>query len=289
MATFVLVQAGTWNGAEADIYLDSRAAAAFFTAAHDYMVETHRPMPEIAEPVGGLRTVAQTTEMQWAFDYGPHGKFANSATDAQRAQSNALYVKYNMSRVSTARPSIDGTHTTGLYFDVATAAFLTWILDGNGRRYGITRPLTNDPNHCRVSPGTETVALNVAGLDNSTTIPEDLMSFKLGYVTDNNGKLYTLFDLVHGRYDQTRDQGTADLWDLLYMPPGVNAQDFGSPASNGSLAILLSGGGFVQQKWPWAPVGDQPGSVDLSSLVTKDELDTALAALPKPPTTFVAQ
>lgn len=166
--TLVLVQHGSWPGwsPNADIYLESRGAAAFFTAARDYMAETRRAMPEIAEPMGGERTVAETTEMQWAFDYGPHGMHRATATAAQKAKSAALYTHYNMSTVSTARPAITGTHTTGLFFDVATQAFLAWLLI-NGHRYGITRPLLNDPNHCQVSPGTETVALDEAGLGNA--------------------------------------------------------------------------------------------------------------------------
>lgn len=179
--SFVVVQRGTWQGVEADVLLDSRAAAAFLTAAHDYMAETHRPMPEIVEPLGGLRLVAQTTEMRWAFDYGPHGIFAKTATAAQRAQSDAIYAKYNMSRVSTARPAITGTHTTGLYFDVATAAFLAWLLV-NGHRYGITRPLLNDPNHCQVTPGTETVALNVTALDNTPAPQQKESDMELVYI-----------------------------------------------------------------------------------------------------------
>lgn len=163
--SFVLVQRGSWQGVEADIELESSTAAAFFTSARDYCAETSRPMPEIAEPAGGLRTTAQTTEMRWAFDHGPHGMYAHSATAAERAQSDALYLKYNMSRVSTGRPVINGTHTTGFYFDVATAAFQTWLLT-NGHRYGLTRPLGDaDPNHWKYTPGTATAALDVTSLD----------------------------------------------------------------------------------------------------------------------------
>jgi hypothetical protein len=169
--TLVLVQRGTWQGAERDIYLEAETGSAFFTAAHDYKAETGRGMPEIVEPCGGLRTIAETTEMRWAFDYGPHGMYARTATAAQRAQSNALYLKYNMSRVSTGRPVINGTHTTGFYLDVATTAFQNWLLV-NGHRYGLTRPLGDaDPNHWRYTPGTATVALHVTSLDGSTAAP----------------------------------------------------------------------------------------------------------------------
>lgn len=123
----------------------------------------------------------------------------------------------------------------------------------------------------QVLAGVSPASIGQTPIDNGgapAAAPEDLMSFKLGYVTDNNGALYTLFDLTHGRYAQTRDQAVANLWDLLYMPPGVPAQDFGSPASNGSLAVLLSGGGFVSEPWPWKPGADS-GAVDAGALAAQ--------------------
>lgn len=186
--TFVVVQRGMWDGLEADIELESSTATAFFTAARDYRNAMGRAMPQIAEPAGGRRTIAQTTQMRWAFDYGPHGMFAHSATAAERAQSDALYLKYNMSRVSTGRPVINGTHTTGFYFDVATAAFQTWLLS-NGHRYGLTRPLGDaDPNHWKYTPGTATVVLDAVTLGGGAT-PSQLaggmdMPLVLGTVAD---------------------------------------------------------------------------------------------------------
>jgi hypothetical protein len=198
-------------------------------------------MPEIVEPLGGLRTVEQTTEMRWGFDYGPHGMFANSATAAQRAQSNAIYTKYNMSRVSTARPAITGTHTTGLYFDVATAYFLAWLLV-NGHRYGIKRPLENDPNHMQVTPGTETVALNVTGLDNTTSTPakqpkEDAMDYS--YIQRPTGP------------------GNKTQWALLgvQLPNGaVVTQDVA--VANGFAAFDVTGGRITDDAH-WQPTLDQ--------------------------------
>lgn len=110
-------------------------------------------------------------------------------------------------------------------------------------------PFQNEPWHFANQSSTPAGG-NVNPINNETS---ELMSFKLAYVTDNNGNLYTLFDLVHGRYDQTRDAGVANLWDLLYMPSGVSAQNFGSTAPNGSLGTLLTNGAFVHEAWPWKP------------------------------------
>jgi len=159
---FVLVQHGAWPGwsPNPDIYLEAGAAAAYLTAARDYKAATDRTDAGIAEPVGGLRTAAEITEMQWAFDH------------RGTAQSDALYVKYNMDRGSRARPVMNSPHTLGLCVDIASTFFLNWMIT-NGTKYGFRRTLVaaNDIRHFQYFPGTATAALNVTSLDGGAIAP----------------------------------------------------------------------------------------------------------------------
>ena len=149
-----LVQHGSWPGwANADIYLRDDAAAAYLTAQAAYRAETGRADGEIAEPVGGIRTVDQVKQMQVAFD--------------SRNPTQMAY--WNLDPSSKARPGLDSPHISGLCADIYAADFQWWI--DNAARFGFRRTLvgSGDLHHFQFFPGTATAALNVTSIDGTSS------------------------------------------------------------------------------------------------------------------------
>ena len=268
--TFVLVQHGVWPGwsPNADIYLDAGAAAAYLTAARDYRAATGRTDAGIAEPVGGLRTAAEITEMQWAFDH------------RGTAQSDVLYAKYNMDRGSRARPVMNSPHTLGLCVDIASTFFLNWMIT-NGAKYGFRRTLVaaNDIRHFQYFPGTATAALNVTSLDGGAVAPvrtPPMTDTRLIRDTTTNPPTFWRIDIgpghkpVNSQYTQTQANDAAQAI-------GAVTFEADSPARvQAILAVLAS-------LTPTASTG--AAAVDLSGVATAaqvTELEAKVSAIKVP-------
>lgn len=103
--------------------------------------------------------------------------------------------------------------------------------DANGYRLDFTKFL-----------GTSTAG----GAVRPITTPTEATIMDLLFCKDNNGPLWTLVDHSNRVFAQTRDQGRANLWAILYRPDKT-ARDINSP---GNLAYL-TGGAYKSQTWPF--------------------------------------
>lgn len=84
-----------------------------------------------------------------------------------------------------------------------------------------------------------------AGTREIISPPTEGTIMDLLFCKDNNGPLWTLVDHANRVFAQTRDQGRANLWAILYRPD-KSARDI---TSAGNLAYLT--GAYTSQVWPF--------------------------------------
>lgn len=176
------------------IELRQDTAAAILTAVRDYEKESGRNLhgDYLVAPLGGLRTVAQVTEMQHGFDLHKAGL----------PGWQPIYEKYNMDESSKARPAMN-THTLGICADISDSGFRAWLKGADPQRptknraarYGLVFTLSpplstlNDLDHCQFFPGTNTVALDVTGLNNTTQKGSTVLRFHIDNPQTGNPNL----------------------------------------------------------------------------------------------------
>lgn len=205
--------------------LTPRTAAAFL-AACAFIVLHYSVRPRITKPYGAYRDLAMQRLVKRLY-----GILA--ATPGY--SNHGLGIAFDMDNVTAIARAVGGIA----------------ILDGIMARFGFNRNASNGSGGIEEWHYTLVAVVDltgVAGMDPTHVTPlaiEQRKIMELWFCTDNNGPLWTLVDFANREFDQTRDQGRANLWAILYCPTNT-AKPINS---SGNLAMAMPG--LKHVPWPF--------------------------------------